>query len=160
MIVGITGYAGSGKDSMGKCFVDNYGYTRVAFADAVKLMALDHHGWDGRKDEAGRALLQEVGSMMRDEYEHYWVDAAFAEVAKHEHVVLTDLRYVNELARLRQLGGVFVRVIRPGVGPVNDHPSETALNDQPADVTVINDASLAKLELCAAAIAMRVAFIR
>ena len=160
MIVGITGYAGSGKDSMGKCFVNNHGYTRVAFADAVKLMALDHHGWDGRKDEAGRALLQEVGSMMRDEYEHYWVDAAFAEVAKHEHVVLTDLRYVNELARLSQLGGVFVRVIRPGVGPVNDHPSETALNDQPADVTVINDASLAKLELCAAAIAMRVAFIR
>ena len=160
MIVGITGYAESGKDSLGKCFVDNHGYTRVAFADAVKLMALDHHGWDGRKDEAGRALLQEVGSMMRDEYEHYWVDAAFAEVAKHEHVVLTDLRYANELARLRQLGGVFVRVIRPGVGPVNDHPSETALNDQPADVTVINDASLAKLELCAAAIAMRVAFIK
>jgi hypothetical protein len=74
--------------------------------------------------------------------------------------VLTDLRYANELARLRQLGGVFVRVIRPGVGPVNDHPSETALDDQPADVTVINDASLAKLELCAAAIAMRVAFIK
>jgi hypothetical protein len=160
MIVGITGYAGSGKDAMGKCFVDNHGYTRVAFADSVKLMALDHHGWDGRKDEAGRALLQEVGSMMRDEYEHYWVDAAFAEVAKHTDVVLTDLRYANELARLRQLGGVFVRVIRPGVGPVNDHPSETALDDQPADVTVINDASLAKLELCAAAIAMRVAFIK
>ena len=160
MIVGITGYAGSGKDAMGKCFVDNHGYTRVAFADAVKLMALDHHGWDGRKDEAGRALLQEVGSMMRDEYEHYWVDAAFAEVAKHTDVVLTDLRYGNELARLRQLGGVFVRVIRPGVGPVNDHPSETALDDQPADVTVINDASLDKLELCAAAIAMRVAFIQ
>ena len=160
MIVGITGYAGSGKDSLGQCFVGNHGYTRVAFADAVKLMALDHHGWDGRKDEAGRALLQEVGSMMRDEYEHYWVDAAFAEVAKHTDVVLTDLRYGNELARLRQLGGVFVRVIRPGVGPVNDHPSETALDDQPADVTVINDASIDKLELCAAAIAMRVAFIR
>jgi hypothetical protein len=123
-------------------------------------MALDHHGWDGRKDEAGRALLQEVGSMMRDEYEHCWVDAAFAEVAKHQDVVMTDVRYANELARLRQLGGVFVRVIRPGVGPVNDHPSETALDDQPADVTVINDASLDKLELCAAAIAMRVAFIR
>ena len=160
MIVGITGYAGSGKDALGRCFVDNHGYVRVAFADAVKLMALDHHGWDGRKDEAGRALLQEVGSMMRDDYEHYWVDAAFAEVAKHTDVVLTDLRYPNELARLRQLGGVFVRVIRPGVGPVNDHPSETALDDQPADVTIINDASIAKLELCAAAIAMRVAYIK
>jgi hypothetical protein len=160
MIVGITGYAGSGKDALGKCFVSNHGYTRVAFADAVKLMALEHHGWDGRKDDAGRALLQEVGSMMRDEYEHYWVDAAFAEAAKYEHVVMTDVRYPNELARLRQLGGVFVRIIRPGVGPVNDHPSETALDDQPADVTVINDATIDKLELCAAAIATRVAYIR
>lgn len=160
MIVGITGYAGSGKDALGKCFVNNHGYTRVAFADAVKLVALEQYGWSGRKDEEGRALLQEVGSRMRDEYEHYWVDAAFAEASKHQHVVMTDVRYPNELVRLKQLGGVFVRVIRPGVGPVNNHPSETSLDYLPADVTVINDASLDKLSLCAAAIATRVAYIR
>lgn len=154
MLVGLTGYAGSGKDALGRFLVSNHGFVRVAFADAVKVMALEQYGWNGRKDEFGRALLQEVGSMMREEYEHYWVDIAFSEASKHKHVVFTDLRYHNELVRLRQLGGLFVRIIRQGVGPINDHPSEVALDDYPADVTVMNNSSLAKLEITAASIAV------
>jgi hypothetical protein len=40
MIIGITGRAQHGKDSVGKRLVDEYGFTRFAFADALKSMAL------------------------------------------------------------------------------------------------------------------------
>lgn len=39
-IIGITGYAQAGKDTLGKYIVENYGFTRYAFADALKKMAL------------------------------------------------------------------------------------------------------------------------
>jgi cytidylate kinase len=36
MIIGLTGYAQSGKDTVAKILVENYGYTRVAFADKIR----------------------------------------------------------------------------------------------------------------------------
>ena len=39
MIIGLSGYAQSGKDSIGAILVKNYGFTRCAFADALKEMA-------------------------------------------------------------------------------------------------------------------------
>lgn len=40
MLVGVTGRAQHGKDSVGKFLVDNFGFTRFAFADTLKSMAL------------------------------------------------------------------------------------------------------------------------
>ena len=36
VVVGLTGYAKSGKDSIAKIFIEDYGYQRVAFADNIK----------------------------------------------------------------------------------------------------------------------------
>ena len=36
MIIGLTGYAQSGKDTLANILVENYGYTRVAFADKIR----------------------------------------------------------------------------------------------------------------------------
>lgn len=36
IIIGLMGYAKSGKDTITKSFIDNYGYKRVAFADNIK----------------------------------------------------------------------------------------------------------------------------
>ena len=36
VVLGLTGYAKSGKDSIAKIFVNDYGYQRVAFADNIK----------------------------------------------------------------------------------------------------------------------------
>lgn len=40
-ILGITGKLGSGKDTVGAILVEQYGYQRVAFADALKNLAYD-----------------------------------------------------------------------------------------------------------------------
>lgn len=36
VVVGLTGYKGSGKDTLGKILVEDHGFTRVGLADAVK----------------------------------------------------------------------------------------------------------------------------
>ena len=36
IIIGLMGYAKSGKDFITKTFIDDYGYKRVAFADNIK----------------------------------------------------------------------------------------------------------------------------
>jgi hypothetical protein len=41
MIIGLSGYAQSGKDTVAKILVDHYGFRRVAFADKIKEMVLE-----------------------------------------------------------------------------------------------------------------------
>mgnify|MGYP006283771541 FL=1 len=36
MIIGLTGYAQSGKDTVASLLVEHYGYERVAFADKIR----------------------------------------------------------------------------------------------------------------------------
>jgi dephospho-CoA kinase len=36
MIIGLSGYAQSGKDTVAKVLVEKYGYRRVAFADPIR----------------------------------------------------------------------------------------------------------------------------
>ena len=41
MIIGLTGYARSGKDTVAKILVDNYGYKRIAFADKIRELLVE-----------------------------------------------------------------------------------------------------------------------
>lgn len=53
-LVGITGYKGSGKDTAASSLIDKAGYTRVAFAGALKAMlraALEHMAIDSAEIE-------------------------------------------------------------------------------------------------------------
>jgi len=84
IIVGLTGYMGAGKDTVGKILVENYGFHRVAFADPIKELALilnpwllmlygdsrrplkkvvEHYGWDDAKQIAAvREYIQRLGT--------------------------------------------------------------------------------------------------
>lgn len=42
VIIGLCGYAKSGKDTIAKRFIDGYGFHRVAFADNIKI-EMNHH---------------------------------------------------------------------------------------------------------------------
>jgi dephospho-CoA kinase len=36
MIIGLSGYSRSGKDEVAKILVEDYGFTRIAFADKIR----------------------------------------------------------------------------------------------------------------------------
>lgn len=149
-IVGVSGYARSGKDTVGKILFDHAGLKPIAFADAVYDAAIalnpaiffikhgkkpvrlnevvDDLGWSEAKEikEVRRTLQRigtEVGRQVIDP--DIWVKIAFrkASEAKKEGfpgVVFTDMRFRNEAHEVRFAGGRCWRIERPGVTPPTD----------------------------------------
>ena len=59
--------------------------------------------------------------------------------------VITDTRFTNEAEAIRKKDGILIRVERPGVKPVNNHPSEVSLDKYNFDHTIINNGSVEEL---------------
>lgn len=165
MLIGLAGYAGAGKDTVGKILVDYYNFKRIAFADKVKELALridpticdnetfsdgvdvplswvvDRDGWEtAKRSPQVRELLQRIGAGVRDVLDpDAWIDAALCKYSPYGlDTVITDVRYPNELDVIRENGGVVWWIDRPGVGPVNDHESENSVSPESADLVVNN----------------------
>jgi len=162
MLVGVSGYARSGKDSIAQALVENLGYERRAFADAVRALALhvrpelrervDAMGWEMVKaDPRVRGLLQRLGVGAREVIgEDVWVRAALRGVGPDGRVVVSDVRFPNEAEAVRGVGGLLIRVERPGVGPVNAHVTETAMDGWTDwDAILVNDGTLEDLQQAA-----------
>jgi hypothetical protein len=170
-IIGLAGYAGAGKDTAAAALTSDEArnYTRVSFADKLREFALavdplipitegsavhmrlseflaDLGGdWTRAKQNPEvRGLLQRIGTDAGRNVlgVDVWVDAALASLPD-SNVIFTDCRFPNEAAAIAKAGGFVVRVQRSGVGPVNDHPSEVALDDWDYDAYVLNDADVA-----------------
>jgi hypothetical protein len=163
MLIGLTGFAGSGKDSVAEFLSGHHGFTRVAFADPLKKTLyelnpyitdelrlqdfVDKRGWDEAKQiPEVRALLQRHGISMRNQlHTDIWVDAAFRVVDGLTRCVLSDTRFPNEYAAIEDRNGFIVRVVRPGVDAINEHISEHALDRFPVDAEIRNDGTLEEL---------------
>jgi hypothetical protein len=165
-LIGLAGYAGAGKDAAAAALVAD-GWTRVAFADRLKLVAydtnplvifsgqpqrlqavVDTYGWDAAKQEPDvRALLQNLGTnaVRRHLGADVWINAVLQDIPPGANVVITDVRFPNEIEWVKRYGGVAVRVARPGVGPINQHLSEAAWDDQVFDAVITNDSNIAAL---------------
>lgn len=56
--------------------------------------------------------------------------------------IITDCRFPNEAAAIKKAGGIMVRINRPGIKPINDHPSEISLDGYQFDHVINNDGDL------------------
>jgi hypothetical protein len=166
-VIGLTGYAQSGKDTLASILVEKYGYSRVAFADKIRdflyginpMVAcsptgylrdlVNLVGWDKAKQEPQvRRLLQDLGISARELIdENIWVTTALKHIGKDERVVVTDVRFENEAMMIKLMGGQLWRVRRPGVEAVNSHVSETQLDGYKVDQIFVNSGSIQDLEL-------------
>ena len=170
MIVGLSGYAQSGKDTVAQVLVDNYGFTRVAFADKIREFLyevnpmvgcspsgylkdlVDLKGWDTAKQEPQvRRLLQDLGVAARKLFgDAFWVDQVVGQFGHDwwgydKKVVITDVRFINEAKAIKGKGGEVWRITRPNVTAVNAHVSETQLDEYPFDHFVKNDGDVKDL---------------
>lgn len=167
MIVGLSGYARSGKDSVAEILVNDYGFTRLAFADAIRDMLYDMDvivacsptgriaglvdlvGWDKAKEtNEVRRLLQNLGVAARTRVnENIWVQAVLRKMKPESDYVITDVRFKNEADAIQAFEGHMWRVTRPFVFPVNDHISEIDLDDyNDFDFHLHNDKGLKELK--------------
>jgi hypothetical protein len=142
LIIGIMGAAGAGKDSVGKILCEHHAMTRVAFADHLKALAIDQ-GWNGRKDEEGRRLLQDLGTEIRRKDPTYFIREAMRTMDRIDGAVcVTDVRYANEISTLEGLGAHLWWVHRPNVGPANEHVSEHEWRGCRDATLIMNDGTL------------------
>jgi hypothetical protein len=161
MIIGLSGYAQSGKDEVAKILVEEFGFKRVAFADAVRFLlyevnpvinelandiqhSVDLQGWDEvKKVPAVRTLLQDLGLGARKLFgDQIWVEQAFKQLSSDVNTVFTDVRFTNEADIIKLNKGQIWRVKRPGIEPVNTHISENDMDGYPVDKILKNEGSL------------------
>jgi hypothetical protein len=164
-VIGLSGYARTGKDTVAQALVQKHGFIRVGFAEPLYALMLrldpyitsagtrlstvvGQYGWERAKDTFPelRRLMQEHGDGARELLDpDVWVRALTLRLDPSGKYVIADMRYPNEKAAVERLGGRTVRVHRPGYGPTNDHISETALDDHSFDYHITNDGPLAYL---------------
>lgn len=153
VLIGLIGCTGAGRSSVGDALV-RCGYRRVAFSDKVRELAsrLGRCRPSGeRTPVADVACLREAAQAVLGE--DVWLDACLprvstpfgrASISPEEPVVVVDVVSANEERRIRNLGGVIWRVVRPGVGPA-DEAEARRLAALRSDATVCNTGSLSEL---------------
>jgi hypothetical protein len=161
MIVGLSGYARSGKDSTAELLCLNYEYTRRAFADPMRqaLMIInpkldsiarvadfvDDYGWEiAKKQPEVRRLLQVLGTDFGRKMlgENVWVNMALSDLRQDDRIVISDVRFPNEAEAIKKLGGSVWRINRRNQGAVNHHVSEHAMDNYMFDHVIYNDGTL------------------
>lgn len=164
----ISGKAQNGKDTSALIFekeLKTRGHSVLIThqADLLKYICKAFFGWNGEKDEAGRTLLQRVGTdVIRKVEPDFWVDF-IAKVTgffkdSWDYIVVPDTRFPNEIEKLKgdDTNVFHARVIRKGFqSPLTKeqqaHPSETALDNVESDFTIVNE-SLDGLSAAVAAV--------
>lgn len=162
-VILISGKAQNGKDTtasiLKQTLVDNGDRVLIThYADLLKYICTNYFGWDGKKDDKGRQMLQYVGTdVIRKQNPTLWVDFV-AMILKYfkgnwNYVIIPDCRFPNEITRMIEAGfdTIHLRVHRPNFeSPLTqeqqNHPSETALDNFGADVYIENDSTLTDLK--------------
>jgi len=169
-LIGLTGFKGSGKDTVANILVEEFGYHRKAFATALKeeINAAQHQScqwsdapkftspyWsdefvgymeDHRRDAPDspsgwpRMLAQAWGQMRRDTRGQ---DYWVNLVTLKEGIVVSDVRYANEADAIKRAGGCIVAVCRSSC--MSDGPASESVLDNWIDLGIGNDGTLDEL---------------
>ena len=167
LLIGLSGFARSGKDTVAGMLMGVHGFDNIAFANKIKDLLyqtnplvwvgegytlyvqdiVDDIGWeDAKAVKDVRRLLQKTGVAARDLFgESFWIDQVLGGLDLNKKYVITDVRFNNEADKIKSLGGQLWRINRPGVGPANSHVSENGMTDYPFDAVIENDKDMQRL---------------
>lgn len=194
-LIGLTGPAGAGKDTVADLLTHTQGWAKMAFADALRAevvasfgVPLDHltnphtkehpisslalakcstpdfltavdavhrvfGGMNRKTPRSPRQILQWWGTEYRRRQDpQYWIKFAthrmlwVLDVNRTPGLVVTDVRFENEAAAIRKLGGVIWQVQRPGLAHVEGgHASAVTGAEFAPDLVVDNSGDLPHL---------------
>lgn len=199
MIIGLNGYATTGKDEIAKMikkYQNNFQIRK--FSDKLKQVAsiltghpvtdfedqdfkaadlsMDWFVWSYKLNVTGtdvepkynaapelramtvREFLQKLGTdaVRHGLHENTWVNALMADYigiydidtdrTTYPKWIITDTRFLNEAFAIKERDGIVVRIDRTGVGPINNHKSETELDHYEFDYRIVNNGSLEDLD--------------
>jgi hypothetical protein len=188
MIIGISGYAGSGKDEVASIIQriqPDKDWKVKKFAGKLKTIASILTGipeknfedqdfkntmlgneWANRRGNHTQMSVREFMQILGTEsiriglHRNAWVNALMCDYKTEQGIdilddgnmklwfkdvpnwIITDCRFNNEAISIKERGGVILRVNRPGLFPVNNHPSEVDLDRWNFDGVINNDGNL------------------
>jgi hypothetical protein len=93
----------------------------------------------------GRHLLRTLGTEWGRTCIHPDVWVQIWEQSINGSVITDDLRFPNEAAAIRRLGGEIWCIHRPGVSDISGHASEAGLRDVAFDLVLNNDGTIREL---------------
>ena len=123
ILIGLMGYAKSGKDTIAKTMVNRLGFKRLSFADTLKEDLNDFFKpsvWEDLTNKGIEIEFQDIdflnpstpelkeilrpymiwfGEKMKElNGPHHWTNRAFSKIEENDHkLVITDVRRINEL---------------------------------------------------------------
>ncbi len=154
-IITISGKARHGKDSAA-LYVQDFLMCRghscmiLHYADFLKYILKQYFQWDGKKDEKGRALLQNVGTnIVRKRNPNFWIEIIDSLIDgifyDYDYIIIPDTRFPNEIDywKRSQMLLTCIKVVRPSEDIVDQltpqaqlHESETALDNYDFDYII------------------------
>lgn len=168
--IALCGRLRSGKDTVGNHLYIKYGFSTVAFGDALKKNAHATFPWVGEFSKP-RALYQQFGQLMRQIDPDVWIKHAERAVngaidfrvntgADQVGVVITDLRQPNEYEWAKANGFSIIRVtaqdedriLRANVAGDSfteadlEHETESHIDGFTVDYEIVNDGSVDDLK--------------
>lgn len=175
-IIGLTGLAGTGKDTVRRILEEDFGADGIAFADPIRDMIgalLTESGysteWMYERDKketpipglgtSYRHLAQTLGTEWgRSISADFWLriakaraDALKANGARL--LVVSDVRFPNETAWIKEQGGEVWCIAREQATPVRDHPSESLVDVLEPDRFIDNSGTVEDLWCAVSALA-------
>ena len=140
MIIGISGLIGSGKDTIADYLQNIHQFRRESFANSLKDSVSMIFGWDrdmleGRTRESRewreqqddwwstrlnrvitpRWVLQYWGTEVcrNGFHDDIWISSLENKLRKtHDDIVISDVRFPNEIKSIKNAGGTVIRVVR------------------------------------------------
>jgi hypothetical protein len=162
-LIGIAGKARAGKNTLADFLQAQYGGYQYSFANPIRAMLkagfgvdLDTDYWNAKKEEvipaigrSPRELMQTLGTQWgrRTVHPELWLILATGVLnARGPGMIVSDIRFENEAAWVRKLGGTVIHLYRDKAPQVAEHESENGVIVQPQDMQVYNNAGLEDLQ--------------
>ena len=170
MIIGILGIKRSGKDTTSDYLVSNYDFNKFTLADPVKEICKilfdfnDDQLYGNKKDlldenwgTTPRKIFQYLGTdifrndiqkIIPDIGNNFWINLLInkynkiIKLNKNIRIVISDIRFQNEIDKIHELGGKIIKIIRPSIENEDIHESEKPILDLRGDFEIINNGTL------------------
>lgn len=157
-VIGIAGKARTGKDTAAAMLLEEFGGYRYAFADPIRGMLkaigvdMSQKLWQDLKEEpiellggkSPRYLMQTLGT----EWGRLMVDKdIWLKLAGHylthtgPGMIISDVRFANEAAWVREQGGLIIHLDRPTAAKVREHESESGVPVEKGDAQILNEST-------------------
>lgn len=159
-LIGLSGKAGCGKDTLARLLTDQHHTVTYRLADPIKwalseMFDFDSVDWESRDwkektidwiGQSPRFLAQTLGTEWGRNIvgRETWIrlaDKLFKEIDTDSGwtMVVPDIRFNDEAMWVYSRGGMVVQIDRPGLSSINSHSSEAGLSEAFVSGKIVND---------------------